>query len=49
MTVEALALALRQAEAAHAEYEKEVLRGNHDAYWPEWYARYIVKQIGEKP
>lgn len=34
---------LAAAGAAHAEYEKTVLRGEYDRQWPEWYADYLVE------
>ena len=41
-----LAGALRRAEAAHGEHEKRT--GQHDANWPDWYAKYIAaEQAGE--
>ena len=43
LTVERLSTLLRQAEAAHGEYEKQL--GHHDDDWPTWYARYILDQI----
>jgi len=40
-----LASALRRAEAAHGEYEKQT--GQRDENWPDWYADYMVrKQTG---
>ena len=42
-----LASALRRAEAAHGDHEKRT--GQHDANWPEWYAKYIAaEQAGEE-
>jgi catechol 2,3-dioxygenase-like lactoylglutathione lyase family enzyme len=42
-----LAGALRRAEAAHGEHEKRT--GQHDANWPDWYAKYIAaEQAGEE-
>jgi catechol 2,3-dioxygenase-like lactoylglutathione lyase family enzyme len=38
----ALAQALRRAEAAHGEHEKEI--GKPDPNWPEWYAQYLVNE-----
>ena len=35
-----LAVALRQAEAAHGEHEKRT--GQSDENWPDWYAAYMV-------
>ena len=34
---------LREAEVAHAEYEKEL--GKRDLNWPEWYAEFIVDKL----
>ena len=43
-----LASALRRAEAAHGEHEKQL--GKRDENWPDWYAAYMVsEQSGEKP
>src|SRR4026208_1385144 len=39
-----LASALRRAEAAHGEHEKNVLGGQRDENWPEWYAAYMVAE-----
>ena len=39
-----LASAFRRAEAAHGEHEKNVLRGQRDENWPEWYAAYMVAE-----
>ena len=39
-----LASALRRAEAAHGEHEKNVLGGQRDEHWPEWYAAYMVAE-----
>jgi len=41
-----LAELLREAEAAHAEYEQSL--GQRDDDWPSWYARYIVEQLEEE-
>jgi len=43
LTAERLADLLREAEQAHAAYEKEL--GRRDDDWPAWYARYIVEQL----
>ena len=43
LTAERLAELLREAEAAHAEYEQEL--GRRDEDWPGWYARYIVDKL----
>lgn len=40
-TIEEIETALKMAEAAHAQFEKNVLRGKRDADWAKWYARYI--------
>jgi catechol 2,3-dioxygenase-like lactoylglutathione lyase family enzyme len=39
-----LASAFRRAEAAHGEHEKNVLGGQRDENWPEWYAGYMVAE-----
>jgi catechol 2,3-dioxygenase-like lactoylglutathione lyase family enzyme len=40
-----LASAMRRAEAAHGEHEKRI--GQHDANWPDWYAKYMIaEQVG---
>jgi hypothetical protein len=44
ITVERLAALLREAEAAHAQYETEL--GHRDDDWPAWYARYILDRVG---
>jgi catechol 2,3-dioxygenase-like lactoylglutathione lyase family enzyme len=36
-----LATAMRRASQAHGEYEKRN-GGQHDANWPDWYAKYMV-------
>jgi catechol 2,3-dioxygenase-like lactoylglutathione lyase family enzyme len=38
----ALADALRRAEAAHGEHEKQT--GQKDENWPHWYAQYMVRE-----
>ena len=43
LSAERLAELLREAEAAHAEYERELGRPDDD--WPVWYARYIVDKL----
>ena len=48
LTAEQLARALREAEAAHVEYEREL--GHADPDWPSWYADYLVReQSGQAP
>ena len=37
-----LASALRRAEAAHGEHEKQI--GHADPDWPDWYAQYMVAE-----
>jgi len=45
--VSGLASAMRRAAAAHGEHEKRT--GQHDANWPDWYAKYMVhEQNGEE-
>jgi catechol 2,3-dioxygenase-like lactoylglutathione lyase family enzyme len=39
-----LAGALRRAAAAHGEHEKRI--GQADANWPDWYAEYMVAEVG---
>jgi hypothetical protein len=43
ITAEELAEALREAEAAHAEYERGL--GRRDEDWPVWYAERIVSRL----
>lgn len=38
-----VAALLRQAEAAHGEYETTVLDGVYDEDWPRWYAAYLLE------
>ncbi len=45
ITAEELALELREAEAAHAEYERGL--GHADPDWPTWYARFIVERLDQ--
>lgn len=47
LTKEKLAKLLREAEMAHAEYEEKL--GKRDENWPEWYAKYIIEKLKEKP
>ena len=44
---ELLAGLLREAEPAHAEFERQL--GRRDDDWPAWYARYIVDRLPETP
>ena len=46
LTTEDLASLLRQAEQAHAEYEREL--GSRDEDWPAWYAGYILDRLNEE-
>jgi hypothetical protein len=43
LSVEQLAKLLREAEAAHGQYETQL--GHRDDDWPTWYARYILEHI----
>jgi hypothetical protein len=43
LTKDALARLLREAERAHAEYEREL--GQRDEDWPGWYADYILRRL----
>ena len=43
LTQEHLAELLREAERAHAEFEREL--GHRDEDWPAWYAGYILEQL----
>ena len=45
LTEERLAELLREAEAAHGEYEQAL--GRRDDDWPAWYAHYIVGKLDE--
>jgi hypothetical protein len=47
LTAERLAELLREAEQAHAEYERGL--GERDEDWPSWYAEYIVRRLGGGP
>ena len=47
LTREELADLLREAERAHAEYEREL--GRRDEDWPTWYADYILRRLEERP
>jgi hypothetical protein len=39
----AIAALLREAAAAHAEYETNVLQGVRDEAWPAWYATWLLE------
>lgn len=43
LTRDELARLLREAEQAHAAYEKEL--GRRDEDWPGWYADYILRRL----
>jgi hypothetical protein len=43
LTAEELARLLREAEQAHAAYEREL--GSRDEDWPSWYATWILEQL----
>lgn len=43
VTVEELAELLRDAEKAHAQYEKSL--GHPDDDWPTWYATYVLENL----
>lgn len=46
MNVKQLQTQLKQAEIAHAQYEKQL--GHHDPNWAEWYADFIVDNTQRK-
>lgn len=46
LDAELLASLLREAEAAHAAYERSL--GHADADWPAWYATYIVEELDRR-
>jgi hypothetical protein len=48
LTKEELSRLLREAEAAHGQYEKEELGGERDEDWPSWYAEFIVNALRER-
>ncbi len=48
LTKEELTRLLREAEAAHGQYEKEELGGERDEEWAPWYAEFIVNALGER-
>src|SRR4051812_31183648 len=47
LTKEELTRLLKEAEAAHGEYEKAELGGVRDENWPAWYAEFIVGKLAE--
>jgi hypothetical protein len=46
LNAETLATLLREAEAAHAAYEKSL--GHADDDWPAWYASYILDELDRR-
>lgn len=46
ITPEKMTELLKEAEAAHAEFEKSL--GKPDEDWPAWYAKFIVAKIREE-
>ncbi|HSJ95092.1 MAG TPA: hypothetical protein VK896_13745 [Gaiellaceae bacterium] len=46
LTADELARLLREAEQAHAAYEKEL--GERDEDWPTWYAAWILDRLRER-
>lgn len=47
LSAEQLAELLREAERAHAAYEREL--GHADEDWPTWYAEFIVAKLYSEP
>lgn len=46
VTREELAQLLKEAESAHAVYERDL--GERDEDWPAWYAGYILDRLSER-
>ena len=46
LTADELARLLREAEQAHAAYEREL--GSRDEDWPAWYAQWILDRLRER-
>jgi hypothetical protein len=46
LTQEELAGLLKEAESAHAQYEREL--GQRDEDWPAWYAGYILDRLTQR-
>jgi hypothetical protein len=46
VTREELAALLKEAEGAHADYEREL--GSRDEDWPTWYAGYILDRLKDR-
>ena len=42
-----LETALRDAGAAHHEYETNYLSGERDEMWPGWYAAFVLGRLGD--
>jgi hypothetical protein len=49
LTKEELTRLLREAEAAHGQYEKEEFGGERDEEWAQWYAEFIVNALRDNP
>ncbi|GAB4232294.1 MAG: hypothetical protein Tsb0034_04990 [Ekhidna sp.] len=39
--------ALVDAGKAHHDYQSNILNGEHDKYWPGWYAAYVLGRLGD--
>jgi hypothetical protein len=48
LTKEELTRLLREAEAAHGEYERDELGGVRDEEWAPWYAEFILNALHER-
>jgi hypothetical protein len=48
LTKEELTRLLREAEAAHGQYERDELGGERDEEWAVWYAEFIVNALSEQ-
>ena len=46
LTREQLAQLLREAESAHAQFEREL--GQRDEDWPTWYAGFILDKLEQR-
>ena len=46
-TTELVLEALKSAAEAHGKFEAEVLHGEYDVEWPEWYASHITGWLRE--
>jgi hypothetical protein len=38
---------LQKAAAAHGEYEADVLGGEYDEQWPQWYSAHMARALAE--